>query len=189
MVIRAALIGALLAAVPTPLPGPAPASMAWPSREMPLPISVRSPQDLTFKTEVERQYLIFNLMAAGRVAYEAGDFARAAHEWEALLKLPNLPPEVARAVALTTDAPPASRARLRRRAAGSRRNRFRQATTHGRRRSPRSQRAGEWTCSRSIAPCFRPPSRTSGNDGSAEVNSRRVRNAIGILCPVWRFAT
>jgi plastocyanin len=99
MVIRAALIGALLAAVPTPLPGPAPASLAWPSREMPLPISVRSPQDLTFKTEVERQYLIFNLMAGGRVAYEAGDFARAAHEWEALLKLPNLPPEVARAVA------------------------------------------------------------------------------------------
>jgi len=104
MVIRAALIGVLLAAGPTPPPpAPAaptpPASPGWPSRDMPLPIAVRSPQDLTFKTEVERQYLIFNLMASGRVAFEAGDFARAAHEWEALLKLPNLAPEVARAVA------------------------------------------------------------------------------------------
>ena len=101
MVTRAALVGILLAggvtppAVPTP---PAPSS-GWPGREMPLPIAVHSPQDLAFKTEVERQYLIFNLMASGRVAFEAGDYARAAHEWEALLKLPNLAPEVGRAVA------------------------------------------------------------------------------------------
>ena len=65
---------------------------------MPLPIAVRSPQDLAFKAEVERQYLIFNLMAGGRVAWEAGDFARAAREWEALLKIPGLPPETARVV-------------------------------------------------------------------------------------------
>jgi len=65
---------------------------------MPLPIAVRSPQDLAFKTEVERQYLIFNLMAGGRVAWEAGDFTRAAHEWDALLKVPGLPPEIARVV-------------------------------------------------------------------------------------------
>jgi plastocyanin len=65
---------------------------------MPVSIAVRGPQDLTFKTEIERQYLIFNLMASGRVAFEAGDHARAAHEWETLLKLPNLPPEITRAV-------------------------------------------------------------------------------------------
>ncbi|HEY7371967.1 MAG TPA: hypothetical protein VIF57_07285 [Polyangia bacterium] len=79
----------------------APASSSppsWPGREMPLPISVKSPQDLAFKTEVERQYLIFNLMAGGRVAYEAGDHARAAREWEALLKMQALPPEIARVV-------------------------------------------------------------------------------------------
>ena len=42
---------------------------------MPLPISVKTPQDLAFKSEAERQYLIFNLMAGGRLAYEAGDYA------------------------------------------------------------------------------------------------------------------
>jgi hypothetical protein len=47
---------------------------------------------------VERQYLIVNLMAGGRMGYEAGDFARAARDWEALFKIPNLPPEVVRAV-------------------------------------------------------------------------------------------
>jgi plastocyanin len=65
---------------------------------MPLPIAVRSPQDLAFKTEVERQYLIFNLMAGGRAAYDAGDLARAAREWEALLRVPGLPAEVGRVV-------------------------------------------------------------------------------------------
>ena len=69
-----------------------------PGREVPLPIAVKTPQDLAFKTEVERQYLILNLMAGGRQAYEAGDFARAAHDWEMLLKVPSLPPEVARVV-------------------------------------------------------------------------------------------
>jgi len=61
-------------AAPAPAPS-SPSVSGWPAREMPLPIVVRSPQDLTFKTEVERQYLIFNLMAGGRVAFEAGDFA------------------------------------------------------------------------------------------------------------------
>ena len=100
------VIGLVLALGIPPLPM-APSAVAptasspspgWPTREMPLPISVRSPQDLVFKTEAERQYLIFNLMASGRVAYEAGDFARAARDWEALLKVPGLSPDVARAV-------------------------------------------------------------------------------------------
>ena len=83
--------GAPASAAPPPLP-------VTPGRELPLPIAVKTPQDLAFKAEVERQYLIVNLMAGGRMAYEAGDFARAAHDWEVLLKVPNLPPEVARVV-------------------------------------------------------------------------------------------
>ena len=39
---------------------------------MPLPIAVRGAQDLTFKTEIERQYLIFNLMASGRARVRGG---------------------------------------------------------------------------------------------------------------------
>jgi hypothetical protein len=87
---------------PPSSPAPAPSAAAppadWRNHEMPLPISVRSPQDLAFKAEAERQYLIFNLMAEGRLAYEAGDFARAAREWETLLRVPSLPVEVSRAV-------------------------------------------------------------------------------------------
>ena len=60
--------------------------------ELPLPISVKSPADLAFKAEAERQYLIVNLMAGGRIAYESGDYARAVRDWESLLKIPNLPP-------------------------------------------------------------------------------------------------
>jgi len=80
------------------LPSASSSGSAWPAHDMPLPITVRNPQDLAFKTEVERQYLIFNLMASGRVAYEAGDFARAAREWESLLRVAGLAPEIARVV-------------------------------------------------------------------------------------------
>ena len=83
--------GAAAPAAQAPLP-------IAPGHEAPLPIAVKTPQDLIFKTEVERQYLIVNLMAGGRMGYEAGDFARAARDWEALFKIPNLPPEVVRAV-------------------------------------------------------------------------------------------
>jgi len=92
--------GAVLPAAPVAgaASAPTPAAPLWPAHELPLPITVRSPQDLAFKTEVERQYLIFNLMAGGRVAYEAGDLTRAAREWEALLRVPGLPGEVGRVV-------------------------------------------------------------------------------------------
>jgi hypothetical protein len=84
---------------PTPPAGSATPARAWPSgHEMPLPISVKTPQDLAFKSEAERQYLIFNLMAGGRLAYEAGDYHQAVREWETLLKVPNLPPDVSRVV-------------------------------------------------------------------------------------------
>jgi len=77
-------------------------------------MTVNGPQDLVFKGEAERQYLIFNLMAEGRLAYEAGDFARAAREWESLLKVPSLPGEVTRAVS-----PLLAEAQRRRPAAGA----------------------------------------------------------------------
>jgi hypothetical protein len=101
VVIRAAIAGLLVAAgvaAPAAVPAPQVPVPISPGHELPLPIAVKTPQDLAFKTEVERQYLILNLMAGGRLGYEAGDFARAARDWEALLKVPNLPTEVARVV-------------------------------------------------------------------------------------------
>jgi plastocyanin len=85
------------AAPPTNVP-PTNAVANWPGDEMPLPLVVKTPEDLSFKLEVERQYAVFNLMTAGKIAYEAGDYARAARKWEALLKLPNLPAEIPRVV-------------------------------------------------------------------------------------------
>ena len=70
----------------------------WPGDEMPLPVTVRGPEDLAFKAAAEREYLIFNLMVAGRLAYERGDFGTASDKWEALLKVPDLPATVDAAV-------------------------------------------------------------------------------------------
>src|SRR5688572_1029243 len=70
----------------------------WPGDELPLPIAVKSAADLAFKNEAERQFLIFNLMTVGKRAFEAGDYARAARKWEALLKMPGIPADVERAV-------------------------------------------------------------------------------------------
>lgn len=66
----------------------------WQGAEMPLQLSVRTPQDLAFKAIAERQYLIFNLLAAGKVAWDAGDPATAAARWEQLLALPGLDPQI-----------------------------------------------------------------------------------------------
>jgi plastocyanin len=90
----------------------------WPGDDMPLPLQVRTPQDLAFKNEAERQYLIFNLMTGGKRAFEAGDYARAVRKWEALTKIPNLPLDVERVVrpllddaqqAAATGSPPVAR--------------------------------------------------------------------------------
>ena len=69
---------------------------SWPADEMPLPLAVHTPQDLAVKAVAERQYLIFNLLAGGKLAYDAGNFAGAAAKWEALLRIPRLDPEVER---------------------------------------------------------------------------------------------
>jgi plastocyanin len=66
----------------------------WLGSEMPLPLAVRTAQDLAFKSVAERQYLIFNLLASGKVAWDQGDFAAAASRWESLLGVPGLDPEI-----------------------------------------------------------------------------------------------
>ena len=66
----------------------------WLGEELPLPLSVKTPQDLALKAVAERQYLIFNLLARGKVAWDAGDFATAATKWEALLRVPGIDPDL-----------------------------------------------------------------------------------------------
>src|SRR5690242_15434719 len=70
----------------------------WLGAEMPLPLAVRTPQDLAFKNEAERQYLIFNLLASGKVAWDERDYATAAARWESLLSVPGLDPEIDKVV-------------------------------------------------------------------------------------------
>ena len=65
---------------------------------MPLPLAVRTADDLAFKAAVERVYLEFNLLASGQVAYDRGDMVTATNRWEALLALPGLSPELEQVV-------------------------------------------------------------------------------------------
>jgi plastocyanin len=71
---------------------------AWPGEDMPLPLAVRTPADLAVKGLAERQYLVFNLLAGGKLAFDGGDFATAATKWEALLRLPGLDPEIEKVI-------------------------------------------------------------------------------------------
>jgi plastocyanin len=95
------LVAALLAAL-----GAAPAAAApppgdghgWLGEELPLPLAVRTAQDLAVKAAAEKQYLIFNLLAGGKLAWDAGDFATAATKWEALLRVHGLDPEIERVI-------------------------------------------------------------------------------------------
>jgi plastocyanin len=75
-----------------------PGEAKWLGDDLPLPLSVKTPQDIGFKAAAERQYLIFNLMAGGKLAYERGDYAGAADKWDTLLRMPGLDPQVDRAV-------------------------------------------------------------------------------------------
>src|SRR6516164_2847731 len=77
----------LLAAAPAGASG-------WLGEEMPLQLPVKTPQDLAVKAAAEKQYLIFNLLAGGKLAWDAGDFNTAATKWEALLRVPGLDPDV-----------------------------------------------------------------------------------------------
>ena len=46
-----------------------PSKHEWLGPEMPLPLAVRTPQDLEFKSAAEKQYLIFNLLAGGKLEW------------------------------------------------------------------------------------------------------------------------
>jgi plastocyanin len=70
----------------------------WLGEELPLPLTVKTPQDLALKAAAERQYLVFNLLARGKLAWDSGDFAAAAGKWEALLRLPGLDPELEKVI-------------------------------------------------------------------------------------------
>jgi plastocyanin len=78
---------------------PAADACDWLGERLPLPLAVESAEDIAFKTAAERQYLIFNLMAGGKTAWQRGDAARAVEKWDALLRIPDLDPQVQRAVA------------------------------------------------------------------------------------------
>jgi plastocyanin len=71
----------------------------WLGDELPLPLPVKTPQDIGFKAAAVRQYLIFNLMAGGKVAYQRGDYAVAVDKWETLLRMSGLDPQIEKAVA------------------------------------------------------------------------------------------
>src|SRR3954469_25488374 len=91
------LAAALLAmpAVAAPTPSDA---RGWLGEELPLPLAVRTPQDLAVKSAAEKQYLIFNLLAGGKLAWDAGDFATEATKWEALLRIHTLDPELEKTI-------------------------------------------------------------------------------------------
>ena len=73
---------------------PPPDGRGWLGEELPLPLAVRTAQDLAVKAAAEKQYLIFNLLAGGKLAWDGGDYATAAAKWEALLRLHGLDPEI-----------------------------------------------------------------------------------------------
>jgi len=83
-----------LGALPAAALAAPPDGRGWLGEELPLPLAVRTAQDLAVKAAAERQYLIFNLLAGGKLAWDNGDFATAATKWEALLRVHGLDPEV-----------------------------------------------------------------------------------------------
>jgi plastocyanin len=90
------LLAAALAGGPRLAAAHTPSPREWLGEEMPLPLAVKTPQDLTVKAIAEKQYLIFNLLAGGKLAWDAGEFATAATKWEALLRVPGLDAEIDR---------------------------------------------------------------------------------------------
>ena len=71
------LIAVLVASSSTSAAAP-PDTRGWLGEELPLPLAVRTAADLAVKAAAEKQYLIFNLLAGGKLAWDAGDFATAA---------------------------------------------------------------------------------------------------------------
>ena len=105
---RLAAFASLLTAVTAPsfaTAAPPSDARGWMGEELPLPLAVRTAQDLAVKAAAEKQYLIFNLLAGGKLAWDAGDFATAATRWEALLRIHPLDPELDKTIKpLTSEA-------------------------------------------------------------------------------------
>ena len=87
-----------LGALSAPALAAAPDGRGWLGEELPLPLAVRTAQDLAVKAAAERQYLIFNLLAGGKLAWDSGDFSTAATKWEALLRVHGLDPDVEKVI-------------------------------------------------------------------------------------------
>src|SRR4051812_49650353 len=98
---RLAAFASLLTAVLAPAfatAAPPPDARGWMGEELPLPLAVRTAQDLAVKAAAEKQYLIFNLLAGGKLAWDGGDYATAATNWDALLCLHRLDPGIDRVI-------------------------------------------------------------------------------------------
>jgi plastocyanin len=95
---RVALLAAGLASLAVVPRAHAAKSGEWLGEEMPLPLAVKTAQDLAVKAIAEKQYLIFNLLAGGKLAWDNGEFATAAAKWEQLLRVPGLDPEIERVI-------------------------------------------------------------------------------------------
>src|SRR6187397_103407 len=95
-IVRLAACAPLLAmlAAPSSAAAAPPDARGWLGEELPLPLAVRTAQDLAVKAAAEKQYLIFNLLAGGKLAWDGGDYATAATKWEALLRVHGLDPEI-----------------------------------------------------------------------------------------------
>ena len=70
----------------------------WLGEELPLPLAVRTPEDLAVKAAAERAYLFFNLLAGGKLAWDAARYTQAAEKWERLLSQSALDPETERVI-------------------------------------------------------------------------------------------
>ncbi len=90
---RATLV-LLMLAMPSQAGPPLEPSLA----QVPLPMVVRTPEDESFQAAAQRQSLLFNLLMSGRLAYDRGDMATAAAQWEELLQVPGLPLDLATVV-------------------------------------------------------------------------------------------
>src|SRR5437764_7681192 len=91
---RLAAFASLLTAPSFATAAPPSDARGWMGEELPLPLAVRTAQDLAVKAAAEKQYLIFNLLAGGKLAWDGGDYATAATKWEALLRVHSLDPEI-----------------------------------------------------------------------------------------------